>query len=827
RMSSLGRPAEGLQDPVGAQSRPSDSPVSGLVCASVFAIGWAALSHQVLMTRVAVLFFGNGIAVFPVVLAAFLLATGVSAWLASGRVFLPQERLPGAFCALLAAGGLSLALAPLVLGGYAAADLGWMGRAQDLVLLAAVFPPFCLLGALLPAAIRLLCAREEGFRAAGRIYALDSLGGLLGAATANTLFVPWLGVQGTLCAQAGMLLALALGLYWRMGISAARRQAALAGAAACWAALALLPARLERLYLTEISNGVPVRLLLHQEARAASITVVDFPTHREMFLDGIEEASTRPHHVRLFMLLGILPALLAEDEAPREGFMIAFGAGMSAGAALQSGAVSSLEVADVNGDVRAIAELFREHNGAGLDDPRIRFFAEDGRDFLSRSRKRYDVILADSTHPLAYDSWLLYTREFYRLVRARLAPEGVFALWVPLSQLPEDSFRVLVRTFLESFPNATLWNIPGSEQSLLLATPGPLSIDLGRVQERLDRIPKTLRLKEHQMEDAFQLAAYLNMGPEALRAFIGEETRLNTDDLPYGQRAIFRKSDGPMIRIDAEPKGPLSAMKGVPEARRAELERRMSLAAALRRYHVRSDPNALAEAFDLDPSDGIVLVHCRGQDPEFSLRASVGAAKDRLAAEAGMAREEDGVRAAGVLMSAGFLEEARRAFLSARRRTPGSIAAREGLARILQTRRAQDERMREKVLADSKARGLRHAALEDEARRSWIEGRFEESLTLLEESLEEYPGNTLARINSADLLRRLGRGEEARAQLLRVLEINPISRPALKRLGLEAQKHGRGASASADLPELYPCGEYCRPWEESWLREGSEGMSPP
>ena len=135
--------------------------------------------------------------------------------------------------------------------------------------------------------------------------------------------------------------------------------------------------------------------------------------------------------------------------------------------------------------------------------------------------------------------------------------------------------------------------------------------------------------------------------------------------------------------------------------------------------------------------------------------------------------------------------------------------------------------MRENVLADSKARGLRHAALDDEARRSWIEGRFEESLTLLEESLEEYPGNTLARINSADLLRRLGRGEEARAQLLRVLEINPISRPALKRLGLEAQKHGRGASASADLPELYPCGEYCRPWEESWLREGSEGMSPP
>ncbi|MEK9145135.1 MAG: fused MFS/spermidine synthase, partial [Elusimicrobiota bacterium] len=220
RDSSVGRPADGLPDPAGARAGPADSRVSGIVFASVFAVGWAALSHQALMTRLAILFFGNGIAVFPVVLAAFLLGTGVSAWLASGRALLSQDRLAGAFCLLLAAGGLSLALSPLILGGYAAADLGWMGKAQDLVLLAAVFPPICLLGALLPAAIRLLSAREKGFRAApaagdaagtargendfraaGRIYALDSLGGLLGAATANTLFVPRLGVQGTLSAQ--------------------------------------------------------------------------------------------------------------------------------------------------------------------------------------------------------------------------------------------------------------------------------------------------------------------------------------------------------------------------------------------------------------------------------------------------------------------------------------------------------------------------------------------------------------------------------------------------------------------------------------------------
>ncbi|MEK7744848.1 MAG: fused MFS/spermidine synthase, partial [Elusimicrobiota bacterium] len=98
RISSVVVPAEEPPDPAEARAEPADAAVAGLVAASAFAIGWAALSHQALMTRLAILFFGNGIAVFPVVLAAFLLGTGVSAWLASGRALIPQERLAGAFC---------------------------------------------------------------------------------------------------------------------------------------------------------------------------------------------------------------------------------------------------------------------------------------------------------------------------------------------------------------------------------------------------------------------------------------------------------------------------------------------------------------------------------------------------------------------------------------------------------------------------------------------------------------------------------------------------------------------------------------------------------
>lgn len=817
----LGRRTPRIEAPARSGQQAALAPAFISLCA--FAAGFAALSHQVLMTRLAILFLGSGIAVFPTVLAAFLLGTGLSAWFASREGVLPERVLPGALCALLACGGLTLGFSPFVLGVHAVSDWGWMGKHEDLLLLSAVLLPSCLIGGILPLGIRLLGADARGGSPAGRLYALNSLGGALGAAAANVLLVPRLGVQGTLAAQAGALLVLALVLYRRLEPRGARRLGALSGAAACWATLALSPAGLENLYLSEISKGIPVHPLLHREGRAATITVVDFPTHRELFLNGMEEVSTRPHHLRLFKLLGILPGLLAEGETPREGFMIAFGAGVSAGAALQSGTLSSLDVADVNGDIGEIAGLFREHNGDCLSDPRLRFHEQDGRDFLVRARKRYGIIIADSTHPLAYDSWLLYTREFYELARRRLAPDGAFALWVPLTQLSEESLRILIATFLASFPEASLWNIPGSEQSLLLAGDGARPFDVRRVQERLDRIPASVGLREHQLDDALRLASNFAMGPEELRAFAAGEKRLNTDDLPHGQRSVFRARRGPGPAVGFSLVGALPPLTGLPASRRKELLRRAALAAALRRYYVRWDPNALAEAFELDPDDRIVRMHCRAQDPDAVFRAGVGGLRSRLS-PGSREREEVVLAEAGVLAQAGFFEDARALLLRLQRASPGSLGAREGLARILPMRRAQDERIRVRLLRALEPGGQSYASLETEARQSYIDGRYDESARLLGDSLREYPGNTLARINLSDLLRRLGRGEEAQAHLRRVLEINPFSRPARRRLGLEVQKDGRGGSAAADLPEFYPCGEYCRPWEESWIRESSVGM---
>ena len=64
---------------------------------------------------------------------------------------------------------------------------------------------------------------------------------------------------------------------------------------------------------------------------------------------------------------------------------------------------------------------------------------------------------ADATHPWSADSWILYTRELYRLVSSRLNETGIFCQWIPLHWMSSDDFKCILRTMRTAFPHLSLW----------------------------------------------------------------------------------------------------------------------------------------------------------------------------------------------------------------------------------------------------------------------------------------------------------------------------------------------------------------------------------
>ncbi len=217
--------------------------------------------------------------------------------------------------------------------------------------------------------------------------------------------------------------------------------------------------------------------------------------------------------------------------------MICLGAGLSAGAAATH-PLERLDVVDLSAAVERGARHFTLENGGVLSNPILRLFIDDGRHFLLDAPAAYDLAIIDSTHPKAVDSWVLYTREFYALVRERLAPGGIVVQWVPLHGLSEREFRIIARTFLAELPFATLWANVGFETygqvgyaKLVARRDGPLEIDLERLTRRLSAPRVRASLAPYGLTEPSEILAAHVGGPAEIEQYT-RGVPLQTDDHP-------------------------------------------------------------------------------------------------------------------------------------------------------------------------------------------------------------------------------------------------------------------------------------------------------
>ncbi len=622
-------PAEPSEMPLpGAGSPAADAELRRFLNVATFLIGFVALAYEVLLTRLGILYIGNIASVFALVLTAFLLGTGISAVLGTWGygVLLRHTRHSNKLFGVvtLLAGAVVIGTPYLLLegaGGLTAADqfARSPGEASQLSLsvLGLIVAPTILIGALLPIAIRMLRPEERGeaTREAATLYSLNTAGGLLGAGLINHVFVPLIGLQGILVLLASVCAAVGIFSLLSPGKHFLRWSAAVVCLVSVTAVLAVSLPSIKALYAAKIakSTGAPsVDVRLIREGRAANVGVLDisYPgvvTYRDMFLNGIEEASTRYWHTQLFKLLGALPVMVHESGKPEDALVIAFGAGITAGSVLASDDVASLDVVDLNPDIEGINNLFTSVNGDVFHNPRFHFHNDDGRNYLVTSGKKYDLIICDSTHPRAYDSWILYTHEFYRSVKKRLSPGGIFAQWVPVDYSMRGSlFRIHLNTFRSVFPHATFWYVYGSDQAFLLATPGPLTLNAQRLQQKLDRLPEWFRAHYYQIDTVARLAGFFWLDEAALSQMIGSETRINTDDLNYFDKQSAIWPLPPQWQLQRYQASILPHLGQKDDILMASIRKEQAVAQLVSRYRFLSSPADLTAAYCLDSNNGDV-----------------------------------------------------------------------------------------------------------------------------------------------------------------------------------------------------------------------------
>jgi spermidine synthase len=481
--------AAGASRPPARLELPAPMPLSLGSWLSLYALsGFVALSLEIVWFRILGIVLKSNSFTFATLLAIYLAGLGVGALLGA-RLAKGSRRPAAAFCALQASIGLyaSLSMAVLVfgLGHFGFLDIlrSYLGQEEALKLgdavpatvryllrgghvapyarhLTHVFLtlyaglPLVLFGPgtlfmgmsfpFLQKAVQTDLARLG--RRVGWLQAANIVGSTLGAALTGLGLLHWLGTAWTLrllAALAGVFLL----LFARLRFSSRRGRAIGSLVAAAAALLVAVASPSPETLWSRLHGTTPDRVVFVEDGSGLSL-LKDVASEKGKPATAFHVHGLGQSHLPFgsyHTVLGALPVLI--HPRPVEVAVIGLGSGDTvfgiAGRA-ETERIDCIEI--VHSELEALRRRAARRDYPGLErlfrDGRVRYFFTDGRTFLMRGKRRYDVIEADALWPDSAYSGNLYSLEYFRLLRDRLKPGGYAVTWSPTPRVRDTFARV-------------------------------------------------------------------------------------------------------------------------------------------------------------------------------------------------------------------------------------------------------------------------------------------------------------------------------------------------------------------------------------------------
>ena len=385
----------------------------------LFATGLCSMAMEVIWIRQFAMYLGNVVYAFAVILALYLGATFAGSKVY--RLWVPSHDSQQSAPAWILLGFLGLL--PLVFADPAlpiprlAREAGFALGATRVAL--GVVPFSAVLGFLTPMLVDHWSMGDPDL--GGRAYAANVVGSIIGPLLSGFCILPWFGDRWGLCVLSLPLFV--IGLVVANGGAPERTSALRPLRARGLSAIVILASIALMLAARGYEASYPHRV----ERRDYTATVIASGQGMEksLVVNGIGMTALSP----LTKVMAHLP-LAFSDRSPKSGLVICFGMGTTFRSMLSWG-IDTVAVELVP----SVPSLFGYYHPDGPDllkSSLAHVVIDDGRRFLERSADKYDVITLDPAPPVgAPTSSLLYSEEFYAIVKRHLRPGGVLQVWLP------------------------------------------------------------------------------------------------------------------------------------------------------------------------------------------------------------------------------------------------------------------------------------------------------------------------------------------------------------------------------------------------------------
>jgi spermidine synthase len=433
---------------------------------AVFVVGASSLGAEVTAARLLAPWFGASTIVWANTIAVVLVALSVGYSL-GGRVAdryprpeaLAWVMLPAA--ALLAA--VPFASEPFLPLAVKAVDqlnvATFLGSLLGCGVLLAL--PLFLIGMVSPYAVRLRLEHvEDAGRTAGRLYALSTIGALVGTFSASLFLIPVVGTRRTFLVFAVATSLSALPLLDRGRLPASVVPATI---------VALIAVPTGTIKSADADGG---RVIWERETEYQYARVVQDPDGTR-YLELNEGHAVHSAYVPGKWLTDdywddMLALSLAGGRPPRSVAILGSAAGTTARQLGHYFPQARVDAVELDGDLTAVGRKLFD-----LEGPNLHTYTADARPWLYATHRTYDVIMVDA-YRQPYIPFYLTTEQFFALARKHLNPGGVLVVNAAHPQGSEALEKVLTATMASQFGASHVWRDPGQPTNTVLeASLGP------------------------------------------------------------------------------------------------------------------------------------------------------------------------------------------------------------------------------------------------------------------------------------------------------------------------------------------------------------------
>jgi spermidine synthase len=491
----------------------------------LFSTGFCAMAMEVVWTRAFTPVLKTQVYSFALIVFTYLGATFVGSWFYRHHLKRTSAWPVAALMAIL----IVSVFLPIVVNDPRFVKMIWnqpMDGWSAVIILASICPFCAALGYLTPGLVDDYAGGDP--TRAGSAYAINVCGCILGPLFASYILLPQISEQVSL-----LILGLPFFVFYFAGwksLSLPQRAVSALGTG-----VVVCLTFLSHNFLDLVASA-STRMEVRRDYAASVISIDDTNNLKHLLVNGIGMTALTP--ITKFMV--DLPLTLHQGDS-QSALIICFGMGTSYRTALSWGLDTT--AVELIPDVPKAFGFYHTNAAEVLRDPHGRIVIDDGRRFLKRTQKKYDVIVIDPPPPVeAAGSSLLYSKEMCELLKQHLKPHGIAQIWFPGGEVMIG--QAVLRSAYASFPHVRCFVSVSGWGLHILASEDPIEMRTGA--ELASRMPPAAKKDLVEWWPSFSVTNYFDIVlsrelqvPKLLNPNPGIEM---TDNQPLNEYFLLRRN---------------------------------------------------------------------------------------------------------------------------------------------------------------------------------------------------------------------------------------------------------------------------------------------